>query len=57
MATPLRPEIAGYRTALATVQPLTNRHTKFVELASESSGWTDSTVQRLVNVWEQSAAG
>ena len=37
------------------VQPLTNRRTKFVALAFESSGWTDPTVQKLVNVWEQAA--
>ena len=39
-------------------QPLTNSRTKFVVLASESSaGWTDPTVQKLVdvNVWEQNA--
>ncbi len=35
------------------VQPLTNRRTKFVVLAFESSGWTDPTVQKLVNVWDQ----
>ena len=47
-------KIAGYRAALADVQPLTNRRTKFVVvMAFESSGWTDPTVQRLVNVWEQ----
>ena len=49
-------KIAGYRAALADVQPLTNRRTKFVVLAFESSGWTDSTVQRLVNTWEQQAS-
>ena len=43
-------------TALADVQPLTNRRTKFVVLAFESSGWTDPTVQKLVNVWEQQAS-
>ncbi len=46
-------KIAGYRAA---VQPLTNRRTKFVALAFESSGWTDPTVQKLVNVWEQQAS-
>ena len=40
-------KIAGYRAALADVQPLTNRRTKFVVLAFESSGWTDLTVQKL----------
>jgi hypothetical protein len=49
-------KIAGYRAALADVQPLTNRRTKFVVLAFESSGWTDPTVQKLVNVWEQQAS-
>ena len=34
----------------ADVQPLTNRRTKFVVLAFESSGWTDPTVQKVVNV-------
>jgi hypothetical protein len=34
-------KIAGYRAALADVQPLTNLHTKLVVLAFESSGWTD----------------
>jgi hypothetical protein len=48
-------KIAGYRAALADVQPLTNRRTKFVVLAFESSGWTNPTVQKLVNVWEQRA--
>ena len=48
-------KIAGYRAALADVQPLTNRRTKFVVLAFESSGWTDPTGQKLVNVWEQQA--
>ena len=38
------------------MQPLTNRRTKFVVLAFESSGWTDPTVQKLVNVWEQQAS-
>jgi hypothetical protein len=34
-----------------------NRRTKFVVLAVESSsGWTDPTVQKLVNVWEQQHA-
>ncbi len=47
-------KIAGYRAALADVQPLTNCRTKFVVLAFESSGWTDPTVQKLVNVWEKS---
>ncbi len=65
LATPLRREvryggieckITGYRAALADVQPLTNRFTKFVVLAFESSGWTDPTVQRLVNVWELQAS-
>ncbi len=37
-------KIAGYRAALADVQPLTNRRTKFVVLAFESSGWTNPTV-------------
>jgi hypothetical protein len=47
----------GDRAALADVQqPLTNRHTKFVVLAFESSGWTDPTVQKLDNVWEQQAS-
>jgi hypothetical protein len=46
-------KIEGYRAALADVQPLTNRRTKFVVLAFESSSWTDPTVQKLVNVWEQ----
>jgi hypothetical protein len=49
-------KIAGYRAALADVQPLTNRRTKFVVLAVESSEWTDPTVQRLVNVWGQQAS-
>jgi hypothetical protein len=31
-------KIAGYRAALADVQPLTYRRTKFVVLAFESSG-------------------
>jgi hypothetical protein len=48
-------KIAGYRAALANVQ-LTNRRTKFVVLTFESSGWTDPTVQKLVNVWEQQAS-
>ncbi len=43
-------KIAGYRTALADVQPLTNRRLKFVVLAVKSSGWTDPTVEKLVNV-------
>ncbi len=47
---------SGYRAALADMQPLTNRHPKFVVLAFESSGWTDPTVQKLVNVWEQQAS-
>ncbi len=38
------------------MQPLTNRRTKFVVLAFESSGWTGPTVQKLVNVWEQQAS-
>ena len=38
------------------MQPLTNRRIKFVMLAFESSGWTDPTVQKLVNVWEQQAS-
>ncbi len=38
------------------MQPLTNCRTKLVVLAFESSGWTDPTVQRLVNVWEQQAS-
>ena len=38
------------------MQPLTNHRTKFVVLAFESSGWTDLTVQKLVNVWEQQAS-
>jgi hypothetical protein len=34
--------IAGYRAALADVQPLTNRRTEFAVLAFElSAGWTD----------------
>ena len=37
-------KIEGYRAALADVQPLTNRRTKFVVLAFESSGWTGPTV-------------
>jgi hypothetical protein len=41
-------KIAGYRAALAEVQPLTNRRTKFVVLAFEASGWTDPTVRKLV---------
>ena len=36
-------KIAGYRAALADVQPLTNRRNKVV-------------VQKLVNVWEQRAS-
>ncbi len=50
---PVRRRESRHREALADVQPLTNRHTKFVALAFESSAWTDSTLQRLVNVWEQ----
>ena len=49
-------KIAGYRAALADVQPLTNHRTKFVVLAFESSGWTGPTVQKLVTVWEQQAS-
>ncbi len=49
-------KIAGYRAALADVQPLTNRRTKFVVLAFELSGWTEPTVQKLVNVCEQQAS-
>ncbi len=50
---PSRPRSRGtglHRAALADVQPLANRRTKFVVLAFESSGWTDPTVQKLVNV-------
>jgi hypothetical protein len=37
----IQSKIAGYRAALADVQPLTNRLTKFLVLAPESlSGWT-----------------
>ncbi len=49
-------KIAGYKAALADVQPLTNRRTKFVVLAFESSGRMGPTVQRLANVWEQQAS-
>ena len=48
--------VPWYRAALADVQPLTNRRTKFVVLTFEPSGWTDPTVQKLVNVWEQQAS-
>ncbi len=57
-ATPLRREVPVQRESFESkiVQPLTNRHTKLVVLAFESSGWTDFTVQKLVNVWEQQAS-
>ena len=48
-------KIAGYRAALADVQPLTNRRTKFVVLAFESSGSVDGPL-KLVNVREQRAS-
>ncbi len=48
-------KIAGYRAALADVQPLTNRHTKVVVLAFASSGWTDPTVHDVCLVWSNGA--
>ena len=49
-------KIAGCRAALAVVQQLSNRRTKFVVLAFESSSWTEPTVQTAGHAWEQRAS-